>query len=105
MNFSEKLAEAKRFLEQGAVSQAVLAGGRLLETLLRSAYQELLPKLPPQQAAKVTQTLEKVGKGKGVDDLTLGQLVRLFQAGSLLPLIKKFLNRDLYLLTNEQRTN
>jgi len=102
MKFGAKLAEAERLLKQGSASQAALAGGRLLETLLRSLYRELLPKLPPQKATQAAQALEKVGKGKGVDELTLGQLLGLFRIGSLFPLAKLHLKRDLSLLTNEQ---
>ncbi len=102
MEFGAKLSEAERSLERGAVAQAALAGGQLLEALLRSVYQELLPKLPPQQAGKSAQALEKVGKGKGVEELTLGQLLGLFRTGGLFPLAKRYLNRDLSLLTNEQ---
>jgi len=76
-----------------------------LETLLRSLYKEPLPKLPPQEVAVANQALEKVGKGKVVEELTLGQLVGLFRTGSLFSLAKRHLNRDLYLLTNEQLVN
>jgi len=102
MEFEAKLSEAERFRERGAVAQAALAGGQLLEALLRSVYRKLLPKLPPQGAAKAAQALEKVGKGKGVDGLTLGQLLGLFRTGGLFSLAKRYLNRDLSLLTNEQ---
>jgi len=102
VEFEAKLSEAERFRERGAVAQAALAGGQLLEALLRSVYRELLPKLPPQGAAKAAQALEKVGKGKGVDGLTLGQLLGLFRTGGLFSLAKRYLNRDLSLLTNEQ---
>ncbi|HIQ00133.1 TPA: ATP-binding protein [Candidatus Bipolaricaulota bacterium] len=105
MEFEAKLNEAERSLERGAAAQAALAGGQMLEALLRSVYRELMPKLPPQQAAKAAAALEKVGKGKGVEGLTLGQLLGLFRTGGLFSLAERHLNQDLSLLTNDQLVN
>ena len=102
MDFVAKLREAEISLEQGSVAQAALSGGQLLEALLRSLYKELLPKLSPAEMAQATEGLEQAGKGKGVDDLTLGQLMGLFRTGRLLSLAKRHLDRNLSLLTNDQ---
>lgn len=97
----KEFREARKFLDQGAIKPAVRQGGEVLEALLRRLYKELLPRLLPAEAAKVTTALEEIGKDKTVEDLTLGQLVALFNKARLASAGAKFLGLSLGTLDSE----
>src|SRR3990172_5718739 len=83
MDFADKLRSAEKMLLDGYTGQAVLAAGQVLEELLQHLYQRLLPKLKAKDQQTLSQKLEQIGKGKAVNELTLGQLVVLFREAEL----------------------
>ncbi len=102
MEYAQELRKAERFLHQNESTFAVQVCGRILESALRQLFKELLPKLPPEELTKATQALEAQGKGKTVDELTLGQLVGLYREARLVKMAKERLGRDLSILENIQ---
>lgn len=102
VDYREELRKAEERLKQGEAVSAVLICGRVLETALREIYHELLPRLTPEEIEGVTQALKKQGKGKQVDEFTLGQLVGLFREARLTRPAAEKLGRDLSLLENHQ---
>ena len=93
--------EAWNFLEQRHIRPAVQQGGQILEALLRELCQNLLPKLPASEAAKVSAALEEIGKGKPLEKLTLGELVAVFYKAHLAEACQKYLGLNLSTLANE----
>ncbi|MEN3010620.1 MAG: DUF499 domain-containing protein, partial [Candidatus Bipolaricaulaceae bacterium] len=89
-------------MEQGAVAAAVQQAGKVLEAFLRELFRELLPKLPPGEAANVNYALERIGKGKPAERLTLGELVQVLQEGQVIQAAVRHLKRRLDLLENEK---
>ncbi|MBM4430727.1 MAG: ATP-binding protein, partial [Chloroflexi bacterium] len=83
MNQQTKFAEAEMFLAQGYYAQAVNTCGQVVEDLLRHLYQQVINSLPPNEAQRVLEVLQDIGKGKKVDELTLGQLDGLFRQADL----------------------
>ncbi len=93
--------EAWRFFEGGHIKPAVQQGGQVLEAFLRGICQDLLPKLPAFEAAKVNAALEEIGKGKPLEKLTLGELVAVFYKARLADACQKYLGMNLSTLSNE----
>jgi hypothetical protein len=93
--------EAWNFLEQGHIRPAVQQGGQILEALLRELCQNLLPKLPASEAAKMNTALEEIGKGKPLEKLTLGELVAVFYKARLADACQKYLGMNLSTMANE----
>jgi len=55
----------------------------VLEGLLRHLYHRILTTLSPQETQEVAEVLQRVGRGRRVDELTLGQLEGLFRQANL----------------------
>jgi len=98
----KEFREAENFLRQGAVAAAVQQAGRVLEAFLRDTLKELLPKLPPNEATNLNYVLDRIGKGKPVERLTLGELAQVYQEGQVVGAAERFLKRKLDLLANEK---
>ena len=93
--WSERLKEITKLVEHGHFKQAVQESGSLLEALLRQLYRQTTDNLPAGDQKALSQTLEKIGKGKPVNQLTLGQLVGLFREANLFEKAEKALERKL----------
>jgi hypothetical protein len=83
MNLQAKFSEAETFFAQGYYAQAVNACGQVLEGLLRHLYHRILTTLSPQETQDLAEVLQRVGRGRRVDELTLGQLEGLFRQANL----------------------
>ena len=95
-----KFSEAETFFDQGYYAQAVSACGQVLENLLRYLYHKVMGALSPHEAQKVLETLQQIGKGKKVDELTLGQLDGLFRQADLPRKLERVLGRRIKGLEN-----
>lgn len=102
MDYAKELRKAERYLKQGEAILAAQTGGRILETSLRELYKELLPQLSPESGAKAMQALKDQGKGKTIDQLTLGQVLGVFREARLIRPAQEILNRDVSILENQQ---
>ncbi len=102
MDLRKEFKEAEKYLRQGAVVPAVHQAGRVLEAFLRSLLQDLWPKIPASQATEFHYALERIGKGKPINRLTLGELVQLLQEVELVPAAEKALAVKLRLLSNTE---
>lgn len=100
MDLRREFKEAEKYLRQGAVGPAVQQAGRVLEAFLRKLFQDLLPKIPAAQTTEFHYALERIGKGKPVNRLTLGELVQVLHETNLIPTAEKALGIKLRLLNN-----
>lgn len=100
----KEFREAEKFLRQGAVAPAVQQAGKVLEAFLRQLVQDLLPKLPSSEVTNFQHALDRIGKGKPIQRLTLGELVQVLQEANLLPPAEKLLGIKLRMLANAELT-
>lgn len=95
MNFSDQIREVDKLVTNGHYVQAVVTAGSLLEALLKTLYSQVFPKLPPAEQQKVIKWIETIGRGKVVNDFTLGQLLNLFRETQLFEQSQAILSRNL----------
>jgi len=95
MNLQTKFSEAETFFAQGYYAQAVNTCGQVLEGLLRHLYHRVMSQLTPAEAQAVLEALKTIGRGKKVDELTLGQLDGLFRQAKLHRHLERALGRSI----------
>ncbi len=93
--WTHQLNEINALLEHGHAKQAVQECGTLLEALLRELYRRTSESLTGGDQRIVSETLENIGKGKPVGQLTLGQLVGLYREAKLVTKAEKALGRKM----------
>ncbi len=93
--WTHQLNEINALLEHGHAKQAVQECGTLLEALLRELYRRTSESLTGGDQQIVSETLENIGKGKPVGQLTLGQLVGLYREAKLVTKAEKALGRKM----------
>jgi hypothetical protein len=92
----KKREQSQTLLKQGLYDQAVIIGGQMLEALYRWLYKEVQPRLKPQEQQSVSKALEK--HGKAVGELTMGELMGLFEETRLYDIAERVLRRDVSFL-------
>ena len=93
--WSKRGSDIERLVKDGHHKQALQEAGSVLEGLLRELYRRTVDRLPPAEQTKISAILEKVGKGKPVSDLSLGQIVGLFRETDLFAHAERALGRKL----------
>jgi hypothetical protein len=93
--WAKRLDEIKKLVREGHTKQAAQECGSLLEMMLRELYRQTVGNLSGGDQRAFTETLERVGKGKPVDELTLGQLVGLYREAKLFEKAEQVLGRKL----------
>ena len=99
-SWDQRLEEIDSLVAGNHHKQAVQEIGSVLEGLLRELYRQVVPSIPPLDQAGVSSALEKIGKNKPIDDLTLGQLVGLFRDAMLFSKAEAVLGRKLQHLSS-----
>ena len=93
--WEKRLADLEKLVHDGHHKQTVQEAGSVMEDLLRELYRRTAETLSPADHKTAAETLEKMGKGKAVDQLTLGQLTGLFREAKLFDKAEKALARPL----------
>jgi Protein of unknown function (DUF499) len=93
--WSKRGNDIERLVKDGHHKQALQEAGSVLEGLLKELYRRTVDQLPPAEQIKISAALEKMGKGKPVSDLSLGQIVGLFRETDLFAHAEKALGRKL----------
>ena len=93
--WSKRGSDIERLVKDGHHKQALQEAGSVLEGLLKELYRHTVDQLPPTEQTKISAILEKVGKGKPVSDLSLGQIVGLFRETDLFAHAEKAIGRKL----------
>jgi hypothetical protein len=93
--WSKRGSDIERLVKDGHHKQALQEAGSVLEGLLKEVYRRTVDQLPPAEQTKISVALQKVGKGKPVSDLSLGQIVGLFRETDLFAQAEKALGRKL----------
>lgn len=96
----KKQEQARALVKQGMYDQAVMVGGQILEILYRWLYKEVQPRLVPAEQQEVSKALEK--RRKSVGELTMGELMGLFDETGLYGICQRVLNRDFSFLKKAQ---
>src|SRR5262249_50968245 len=96
--WDKKLDDLERLINGGHYKQAVQEAGSVLEEMMRELYRLTFQALTPAEQKAAAEVLEKIGNGKPVDSLTLGQLAGLFRECKLFDKAEKPLNRALHQL-------
>ncbi len=100
VDLRKEFREAEKLWQAKALAPAAQQGGKVLEAFLRQLCRELLPKLSGGEAANLNYAIERIGKGKPLDRLTLGELAQVIDEAQVVPTAEKLLNMDLKLLKN-----
>ena len=82
-DWSRRVHEVEQLVAGGHHKQALQEAGSLLEALLKELYRRTVDQVSPGDQKLITDKLEKLGKGKPVGDLTLGQITGLFREANL----------------------
>jgi|FLYL01.1.fsa_nt_gi hypothetical protein len=96
----KKREQAQALLKQGLYDQAVVVGGQILEALYRWLYTKVQPRLKPQEQQAVSKALEK--HGKAVGELSMGELMGLFEETRLYDIAERVLKGDFSFLKKAQ---
>ncbi|MBN1287263.1 MAG: ATP-binding protein [Anaerolineae bacterium] len=91
MDYDKELKDIERLVAQGLHAQAVRTAGGVLEQLYKDLYRELVGRLPPAERTAVSQEEQKIGRGKGIDEFTLGMSMGLFRQAGLVAKLEKHL--------------
>jgi Protein of unknown function (DUF499) len=95
MDYAEKLQQVDQLTFNGHHAQSVIAAASVLEELLRQLYQQVQPRLAPADQQTIAEKMSKLGHGKPISELTLGQIVGLYREAQLFDKIEKYLDRKL----------
>jgi Protein of unknown function (DUF499) len=95
MDYAEKLEQIDQLTFNGHHAQSVIAAASVLEELLRGLYSQIQPRLSPAEQQAVTEKMSKLGHGKPITEMTLGQIVGLYREATLFDKAEKYLNRKL----------
>ena len=90
-----RVREVEQLVAGSHHKQALQESGSLLESLLKDLYRRTINHVGPSEQKQISDKLEKLGKGKPVDDLTLGQIVGLFREADLFDHAERALGRKL----------
>jgi Glu-tRNA(Gln) amidotransferase subunit E-like FAD-binding protein len=102
-DFAKEREQAQTLSQQGLYEESVVLGGQMLEALHRWLYKEVQPRLSAEEQQSVSKALEKYGKSVG--ELTMGELIGLFEEMRLYDIAKRCLNRDFSFLKEAQMWN
>ena len=83
VDWSRRVREVEHLVAGGHHKQALQEAGSVLEGLLKELYRRTIDHVSPSEQKQISDKLEKLGKGKPVDDLTLGQIAGLFREANL----------------------
>lgn len=100
VDLRKEFQEAEKLWHAKALAPAAQQGGKVLEAFLRQLCRELLLKLPGGEAANLNYAIERIGKGKPLDRLTLGELAQVIDEAQVVPKAENLLNMDLKVLKN-----
>jgi hypothetical protein len=103
--WDKKVEELERLVTDGHHKQAVQEAGSAMEDVFKEAYRQTSQSLPPAEQKDLADSLEKIGKGKPVDQLTLGQLAGLFREQKLFDKCERAIGRPLPQLKNTNFTS
>src|SRR5260370_8535438 len=74
-----RVREVDQLVAGSHYKQALQEAGSVLESLLKDSHQRTINHVSPTEQKLISDKLEKLGKGKPVADLTLGQIVEFFR--------------------------
>ncbi|HET6144282.1 MAG TPA: DUF499 domain-containing protein [Candidatus Acidoferrales bacterium] len=94
-DWSKRVREVDQLVADGHHKQALQEAGSLLEALLKEIYRQTIDHVSPGDQKLIADSLEKIGKGKPVDDLTLGQIAGLFREARLFDFAERALGKKL----------
>jgi hypothetical protein len=94
-DWSRRVREVEQLVASGHHKQALQEAGSLLEGLLKELYRRTIDQVSPTEQKQISDKLEKLGKGKPVGDLTLGQIAGLFREANLFPHAERALGKKL----------
>src|SRR6266446_3872075 len=94
-DWSRRVREVEQLAAGSHHKQALQEAGSLLESLLKELYRRTIDQLSPSEQKQVSEKLEKLGKGKPVGDLTLGQIVGFFREANLYDHAERALGKKL----------
>src|ERR1700731_4086053 len=92
-DWSKRVREVDQLVAGGHHKQALQEAGSLLESLLKDLYQRTINHVSPTEQKQISDKLEKLGKGKPVGDLTLGQIAGLFREANLFDYAERALGK------------
>ena len=95
MDYVEKLALVEQLTLNGHHAQSVIAAASVLEELLRALYSQIQPRLSPAEQQPISEKMSKLGQGKAIGEMTLGQIVGLYREAQLFDKAEKYLNQKL----------
>lgn len=96
----KKQEQARTLVKQGIYDQAIVVGGQILEALYRWLYKEVQPRLSPAEQQNVSKALEK--RRKPVGELTMGELMGLFDETAMYDICERVFKRDFGFLKKAQ---
>ncbi len=105
MDYTSKLQQVDQLTFNGHHAQSVITAASVLEELLRYLYQQVQPRLAPAEQQIIADKMSKLGHGKSIPEMTLGQIVGLFREVQLFDKIEKYLDRKLPRLRAADFTN
>ena len=94
-DWSRRVREVEQLVAGGHHKQALQEAGSLLEALLKELYRRTIDHVSPSEQKQISDKLEKLGKGKPVGDLTLGQIAGLFREANLFDHAERALGKKL----------
>ena len=94
-DWSRRVREVEQLVAGSHHKQALQEAGSLLEALLKDTYRRTIDRVSPSDQKHITDKLEKLGKGKPVGDLTLGQIAGLFREANLFDYAERALGKKL----------
>ena len=94
-DWSRHVREVEQLAAGNHHKQALQEAASLLESVLKDLYQRTINHVSPTEQKQISDKLEKLGKGKPVGDLTLGQIVGLFREANLFDHAERALGKKL----------
>ena len=94
-DWSRRVREVDQLVAGSHHKQALQEAGSLLEALLKELYRRTVDQVSPGDQKLITDKLEKIGKGKSVGDLTLGQITGLFREANLFDQAERALGKKI----------
>lgn len=95
MDYAEKIQQVDQLTFDGHHAQSIITAASLLEEMLRHLVQQVQSRLSPADQQVIAEKLAKIGQGKPIADLTLGQIVGLYREAQLSDKLEKHLGRKL----------
>jgi TolB-like protein len=95
VDYSSKLREILDHVERRHFAAATMETGRALESLLRDLYGRLLPLVSADQRERFAAVERRIGGGKPLADLSLGQLLGLYREALVWDALERYLKISL----------